>query len=145
LRWDAAEIGEGSGLVERALARGLPGRYAIQAAIAAQHARAAAPQDTDWAAIAGMYAQLAEVAPSPVVELNRAVAVAMAEGPERGLALVDGLEGLDGYHLFHAARADLLRRLGRREEAGESYRRAVDLASNEVEGEFLRARMHEVS
>ena len=113
--------------------------------IAAEHARAAAPEQTDWPRIAGLYGLLAERAPSPVVELNRAVAVAMAEGPARGLELIDGLQGLDGYQHFHAARADLLRRLGRDEEAAAAYGRALELAGQPAEREFLNRRLAEVA
>jgi RNA polymerase sigma-70 factor, ECF subfamily len=144
-RWDAGAIEEGLGLVARARALGGDGPYVVQAAIAAEHARAAAAADTDWARIVGLYDELSAVAPGPVVALNRAVAVAMAAGPAAGLALIDDLaEPLAGYHLWHSARADLLRRLGRREEAGESYARALGLAGNPVEREFLAARLREV-
>jgi RNA polymerase sigma-70 factor (ECF subfamily) len=125
--WHADEIEEG-----RALAAGAAlDQYSVQAAIALEHV---APV-TDWARIAGLYAALE---PSPVIELNRAVAVAMVEGPEHGLALIDAIDGLDGYHLLHAARADLLRRLGRDEEARAAYERALALATNPVEQAFLR-------
>ena len=117
-RWDRAEIEEGCALVHAALARARPGTYALEAAIAAVHAEAASADATDWPQIAGLYARLLELHPSPVVALNRAVAVAMADGYEAGLALIDALShSLDGYHLWHAARADLQRRLGRRKEA----------------------------
>jgi RNA polymerase sigma-70 factor, ECF subfamily len=136
--WDRGEIDEGIEIV-----RGLPaGPYALQAAIAAEHAGAAHASETNWRRIAELYGALAQAAPSPVVELNRAVAVAMAHGPERGLELVDGLGGeLDGYQHFHAARADLLRRLGRSEEAADAYRRAAALAANPVERSFLERRL----
>ena len=151
-RWDRAEIAEGLALVDRALAAALatgrrPGPYLLQAAIAAGHARAGRADDTDWRAIARLYDALVADVPTPVVELNRAVAVAMADGPRAGLALMDvlGAEGeLDGYHLFHAARADLLRRVGRRDEAARAYRRAVDLAGNQTERAFLARRLAEV-
>ena len=148
-RWDRAEMDEGMALVERALAQsgGRPGPYAIQAAIAACHASAAVAADTDWAEIAALYARLAQVAPSPVVDLNRAVAVAMAFGPAEGLVLVEGLraEGaLAEYHLFHATRADLLRRLGRRHEAAVAYERSLALATNGAERAFLERRLAEV-
>src|SRR5207253_3612555 len=113
-----------------------PDRYGLQAAIAAEHVAA----ETDWAHVAALYARLAALEPNPVVELNRAVAVAMAEGPEHGLALIDAIAGLDGYHLLHSARADLLRRLGRTEDARTAYDRALELAANPVEREFLVGR-----
>ena len=145
-RWDRAEIEEGTALVDRTLRLGRPGPYQIQAAVAALHAGAAGrPEDTDWAQIALLYDRLAELQPTPVVALNRAAAVAMAEGPERGLVLMEPLAGtLDRYHLFHAARADLLRRLGRQKESADAYRRALALASNEVERRFLERRLREV-
>jgi RNA polymerase sigma-70 factor (ECF subfamily) len=140
--WDRAQIEKGLGLVERLP----PGPYALQAAIAAEHARAASPQATNWARIADLYALLARVAPSPVVELNRAVAVAMAEGEERGLELMAPLEDeLDGYHLLHAARADLLRRLDRNAEAAASYARSLELTRQPAERAFLEGRLAEVT
>jgi RNA polymerase sigma-70 factor (ECF subfamily) len=145
-RWDRAEIDEGTALVDRTLRLGRPGPYQIQAAVAALHATAARPEDTDWPQIALLYGRLAELQPTPVVALNRAAAVAMAEGPDSGLALMDPLAGaLDRYHLFHSARADLLRRLGRHEESADAYRRALALASNEVERRFLERRLREVA
>jgi RNA polymerase sigma-70 factor, ECF subfamily len=145
-RWDSGEIAEGLGLAERALRLGPAGPYALQAAIAAEHCRAPDAASTDWPRIAALYAALAQVSRSPVVELNRAVAVAMAEGPESGLELIDALAaGLDGYYLFHSARADLLRRLGRSGEAAAAYRRAVELAANPVEREFLERRLRETA
>jgi RNA polymerase sigma-70 factor (ECF subfamily) len=147
-RWDAAQITEGTALLERARRMGPPGRYVLQAAIAAEHARAARAEDTDWRRIALLYGELARVVPSPVIELNRAVAVAMSEGPDRGLDLVDVIAAsgaLDGYHLLHSTRADLLRRLGRRPEAAEAYARALELATNAVERAFLERRLREVT
>ena len=139
--WDREQIAEGLELVERLP----PGPYALQAAIAAEHARAATPEATDWARIAALYDLLARVAPGPVVELNRAAAVAMAEGEERGLELMAGLDDeLAGYHLLHAARADLLRRLGRDEEAAAAYAAALDLARQPAERAFLERRLGEV-
>jgi RNA polymerase sigma-70 factor (ECF subfamily) len=123
------------------------GPYRVQAAIAALHATAASPEATDWPRILALYDALARMAPSPVVELNRAVALAMAHGPEQGLARVEELAAageLDGYHLLHATRADLLRRLGRAAEAGDAYRRALALAGNPVERAFLSRRLAEV-
>jgi len=135
--WDEAEVAQGRSALERARALRLPGPYQLQAAIASLHLE----RDTDWHQVALLYGRLAELARSPVVELNRAVAVAMAEGPEHGLVLAEAIRGLDGYHLWHATRADLLRRLGRDEEAGAAYERALVLAPSEVERAFLRRRL----
>jgi RNA polymerase sigma-70 factor (ECF subfamily) len=144
-RWDHVMIDEGSATLDRAMALGAPGPYQVQAAIAALHARAPRPEDTDWPQIATLYGVLAERAPSPVVSLNRAVAVAMADGPNAGLALTDELASeLDGYHLFHSARADLLRRLDRPEEAARAYRRALELTTNQHERAFLERRLGEL-
>ena len=143
--WDRDDIAAGLRLIERATGAGRPGPYQIQAAIAAVHAAAAAPADTDWARIAALYVALARVAPSPVVSLNHAVAVAMRDGPAAGLALLDRIDGLDRYHLYHAGRADLLRRCGRTAEAAEAYVRALDLADNPVERRFLRERLDALS
>jgi RNA polymerase sigma-70 factor (ECF subfamily) len=142
-RWDRSEIAEGLALLARAV-RPDPGPYALQAAIAAAHARAPSAEETDRHQVARLYARLARVAPGPVVELNRAVAVALAESPERGLELLDRIEGLDRYHLLHAARADLLRRLDRGAEAAAAYRRALELATNTVERRFLERRLAEL-
>jgi RNA polymerase sigma-70 factor (ECF subfamily) len=150
-RWDRGEIAEGLALVETALARrgpGLPGPYALQAAIAACHAAPPAAARTDWREIAALYGLLARVQPSPVVELNRAVAVSQAAGPAAGLALLDALDAggaLAGYHLLPAARADLLRRLGREAEAAAAYARALALAGNPAERRFLERRLAEVA
>lgn len=143
-RWEQPKIAEGAALVDAALRGGGPGRYAVQAAIAALHARAPSSRETDWAQIASLYGILATIQPSPVVELNRAVAVAMAHGPEKGLALIDALD-LPGYHLLPAARADLLRRLGRRGESAAAYRAALALVTNEAERKFLTRRLSEVA
>ena len=143
-RWDEAEIGEGLPLVQEALRRG-GGRHALQAAIAAEHAQAARAEETDWPRIATLYGRLAQLDPSPVVELNRAVAIALAESPSRGLELVDRIEGLERYHLFHSARADLLRRSGRMGEAATAYGRALELATNPVERRFLERRLRELA
>jgi RNA polymerase sigma-70 factor (ECF subfamily) len=146
-RWDHAQIAEGVALVEQALRRG-PGPYRLQAAIAALHAEATTAEATDWSQIAQLYQALARVAPSPVVELNRAVAVAMAHGPAPGLALVEALAEageLAGNHLLHATRADLLRRLGRRAEAVSAYRQALALAGTDTEREFLSRRLTDVA
>jgi RNA polymerase sigma-70 factor (ECF subfamily) len=145
-RWDHAMIDEGLAVLDAAVAARRPGPYQLQAAIAALHARAPRPEDTDWPQIAALYGRLVVLTPSPVVELNRAVAVAMADGPARGLAMVDALAGeLDGYHLFHAARADLLRRLDRREEAAAAYARAIELVANPSERAYLERRVAEVT
>jgi RNA polymerase sigma-70 factor, ECF subfamily len=138
--WDRPRIEEGRRVLERAFALRAPGPYQLQAAIAALHTE---PQ-TDWAQIAALYTQLALQVPSPVVELNRAVAVAMADGPEQGLALMRDLP-LDEYHLYHSARADLLRRLERLDEAEAAYRRALELAQTEPERRFLSRRLQEIS
>jgi RNA polymerase sigma-70 factor (ECF subfamily) len=145
-RWNQMQIAEGLLLVEKAM-RSDPGPFALQAAIASVHCRAARAADTDWRRIVQLYEQLERVQPSPVVSLNRAVAVAMAEGPRAGLALVDALAAtneLDNYHLLHAARADLLRRAGSRDEAAESYERALTLVTNDSERRFLERRLREV-
>jgi RNA polymerase sigma-70 factor (ECF subfamily) len=145
-RWDAAAIAEGVALVERAWRAGGRGPYVLQAAIAAEHGRAATPEATDWPRIAAVYAELLAVAPSPVVALNRAVAVAMADGAAAGLVLVDELaEPLGGYHLWHSARADLLRRLDRRDAAAAAYATALELAGNPVERAFLERRLRELA
>jgi RNA polymerase sigma-70 factor (ECF subfamily) len=149
-RWNRAQIDEGAALVEAALSEGgrPPGPYALQAAIAALHAQADTPADTDWDQIAALYGVLARVHPTPVVELNRAVAVAMASGLEQGLPLLDALSragGLSGYHLLPAARAELLRRLGRHAEAAQSYRQALALVGNETERKHLEKRLREVT
>jgi RNA polymerase sigma-70 factor (ECF subfamily) len=145
--WNREQIAEGYALVQRALAARPPGPYTLQAAIAAVHAQAPDTGATDWAEIAALYAVLAQAHPSPVVELNRAVAVAMSEGPEAGLALVDRLLAageLDDYHLAHSARADLCRRLGRVDEAAVSYRKALALARQEPERRFIEGRLREL-
>lgn len=145
-RWDRAQIAEAIPMVNEALTAG-PGAFALQAAVAAVHCQAERPEDTDWAQIVRIYDLLGQVQESPVVELNRAVAVAMANGPQAGLTLIDALAAagdLDGYHLLHAARADLLRRVGSREEASKSYERALALVTNESERRFLERRLREV-
>jgi RNA polymerase sigma-70 factor (ECF subfamily) len=147
-RWDAAMLGEGLGLLDRALRRGHPGPYQLQAAIAAQHALAARAADTDWRQIAALYAELLRLRPSPTYELNQAVAVAMAYGPDAGLALLDRLEttgALAGYHLLPATRADLERRAGRPALAATAYRQALELATNQVERRYLRRRLDQVT
>src|SRR5215470_1507183 len=142
--WDRAQIEEGLALVEAALRMGRVGPYQLQAAIAALHAEAPSAAETDWAQIAALYGELARIQPSPVVQLNGAVAIGMAEGPQRGLALIDelGTSGeLDRYHLFHAARAEMLRRLGAFEAAADAYRRALALMANSVERAYLERRL----
>src|SRR5437660_3729043 len=154
-RWDRQQIAEALPLVEEAF-RGepdskapdsdAPGSFALQAAIAAVHCQAARPQDTDWPQILRLYNQLERLQPSPIVSLNRAVAVAMVNGPDAGLAIIDSLAtgDLQNYHLLHAARADFLRRLGSREQAAGSYRRALTLVSNDSERRFLERRLGEM-
>jgi RNA polymerase sigma-70 factor (ECF subfamily) len=147
-RWDSAEIAEGAALVERAMRTGRIGSYSVQAAIAALHAQASSAETTDWTQIAGLYDVLLRVSPTPVVELNRAVAVAMRDGAAAGLALVDGILGrgeLGSYHLAHAARADLLARLGRRGEAKRAYERALALTTLEPERRFLERRRAQIA
>ena len=142
-RWDRTRIAEGVRLIERAASLRRPGPYQLQAAIAATHAAAAAPAETDWTRIARLYDSLFALAPSPVVALNRAVAVSFAQGPADGLALLAHLE-LPGYHLLHAVRADLLRRLERREDAAVEYRAALALEMNAADRRFLERRLAEV-
>ena len=146
-RWDRDRIDEGTALLGRALRMRPAGPYAIQAAIAALHCEAVRSEDTDWPQIAGLYSTLMKIAPSPVVELNRAIALAFGEGYERGLGLLDELEAdgrLDGYHPLHVARAELFRRLGRNTDALAAYERALACGPGEVEGRYLRRRMAEV-
>ena len=146
--WDGATIGDACVILDAAVRLRRPGPYQLQAAIAACHATAATAGDTDWREIAALYGRLSEMVPSPVVALNRAVAVAMAEGPAAGLLLVDELDEsgiLAGYHLLAATRADLLRRLGRTEEAAAAYRQALELAPTDAERRYLRRRLREVS
>jgi RNA polymerase sigma-70 factor, ECF subfamily len=147
-RWDRRRIDEGRELLDRALRMRRVGTNQLQAAIAALHDDAATAGETDWAEIAGLYAVLRRVAPSPVVDLNRAVAVAMASGPEDGLRLVDAVAAsgeLEDYPYLHAARADLLRRMGRLDEAAEAYGRARELTANQAEQGFLDRRLAEVT
>ncbi len=145
--WHRQQIDEGLRLVERALRLGQVGPYQLQAAIAAVHAEARTAGETDWRQIAALYRELARADGSPVISLNHAVAVAMSDGMEQGLAMIDKLGSsgeLDSYHLYHAARADLLRRAGRRDEALEAYERALSLTSNAVERRYLRRRVDEL-
>ncbi len=146
--WDGEAIAEGVRLLDAAMRLGGPGPYQLQAAIAACHATAPRGADTDWARISTLYGELARLVPSPVVRLNRAVAVAMAEGPAAGLELVEALESsgeLANYHLLPATRADLLRRLGRPEEATAAYNEALELAANDAERRYLSRRLSEVT
>jgi len=142
-RWDRARIARGLAALDRAGPLGRAGPYQLQAAVAACHARAVSWEATDWLQIVAHYRTLAEVAPSPVIELNRAVAIGLAEGPAAGLAALDAVDAsaLRGYHLWPAARADFLRRLGRWAEAAVEYRRALELADNVREQQFLAARL----
>jgi RNA polymerase sigma-70 factor, ECF subfamily len=145
-RWNQAQIGQAL-LLLRDSAGAARGPFALQAAIAAEHCKAALPNDTNWTEIVRLYGELEAVQPSPVVSLNRAVAVAMADGPRAGLAAVEALSAanrLNDYHLFHAARADLLRRLGQRDEAAKSYQEALALVTNDSERRFLERRLREV-
>jgi RNA polymerase sigma-70 factor (ECF subfamily) len=147
-RWNNAEIQEGLNLIEKALRLRRPGAYQLQGAIAAVHAEANDSSETDWRQIAALYLELRRINTSAVVALNHAAAVAMFDGAERGLSLVEaaGASGeLDNYYLFHASRADLLRRLGRYEEANTAYARALELTSNEVERSYIKKRREEVS
>ena len=149
-RWNQEQISEALPLVEESLRPSSgegPGPFALEAAIAAEHCKSARAEDTDWPRIAGLYDLLQRVLPSPIVSLNRAVAVAMVDGPQTGLALIDALAAtgdLDEYHLLHAARADMLRRMGSTVEAATSYERALELVTNESERRFLKRRLREV-
>ena len=146
--WDRDSIAEGRLLVEKGLRLRRPGPYQLQAAIAALHSEAAAAEATDWRQIALLYERLYELSPSPVVALNHAVAVAMGAGLDEGLLRIDrlGASGaLDNYYLFHAARADILRRMRRSAEASAAYERAIALAANPVESAFLKKRLEEIS
>ena len=142
--YDGARIAEGARLTEQALRAGPAGRYAIEAAISALHVGAPSWDETDWPQIVGLYDALATRAPSPIVELNRAVAISFAAGPEAGLELVEEITGLDGYAPLHAARADLLRRDRQMVEAASAYRAAIALSSNDIERAYLHRRLAEV-
>lgn len=145
--WNREQISEGVLLVRKALGMRAVGPFQLQAAIAAVHGAAKEAGDTDWAEIASLYRMLARLRPGPVIALNHAVAEAMSDGLERGLAMIDDLARsgeLEHYYLFHAARADILRRLGRRAEASETYRRALELATNQIERKYLARRLREV-
>jgi RNA polymerase sigma-70 factor (ECF subfamily) len=146
--WDRERIAEGVVLLERAISSGRIGPYTLQAAIAAAHAEAPTAQATDWGRIVGLYDLLARAHPSPVIELNRAVAMSMRDGPSSGLALIDAIlerGDLDAYHLAHAARADLLRRLGRTADARAAYQRALELSRQEPERRFIERRLNELA
>ncbi len=143
-RWDRAKIAEGIAILDEALLLRAPGVYQVQAAISALHAEAATPDATDWTQIAALYGTLAVMMPSPVVEVNRAVAVAMAHSPGDGLALLHRIEGVDDYYPYHVARADLLRRTNQREAAAEAYERALDLCQNSAENAHLQRRLDEM-
>ena len=145
LHWDRAEIAEGMVALDRATRAENAAEYTIQAAIAALHASALRAEDTDWDRILGLYDELVKIAPSPVVELNRAVAVAFAHGWNEGLATMETLGNLGDYYLYHAARADLFRRLGRNHESADAYARALELVTNPVERAFLDRRRAEVA
>lgn len=145
--WNQASIAEALPLVTQAIASPAAGPYAVQAAIASEHCKTQRSEQTDWRQIVELYDRLERLQPSPIVSLNRAVAVAMAEGPEHGLRLIDDLMTsgeLDGYHLLHAARADLLRRIGSNEDAATSYTRALELTSNDAERRFLEKRLRKM-
>ena len=146
-RWNGALISEGHALLDRALRMGRGGPYQIQAAIAAVHTDAASFETTDWRQIALLYDELSKVSPSPVVELNRAVAVAMADGPALGLSMIEAIRAdgqLESYHLMHSARAELLRRLDRMDEASLAYGHALEFVTNAAERRFLERRLGEV-
>jgi RNA polymerase sigma-70 factor (ECF subfamily) len=140
-RWDLPRILEANRILATAMARGRPGVFQVEALIAAQHANARTAADTDWPAIVGLYSQLEAMTGSPVVRLNRAVAVAMADGPHAGLALLETLDGLDGYHLLHATRGEILLRADRGSEAGIAFGRALTLATNPAEVRHLERRL----
>jgi RNA polymerase sigma-70 factor, ECF subfamily len=146
-RWNRPQIDEALSLVDEAM-RGTAGPFAIEAAISAEHCRAARSEDTDWRRIVSLYDRLQQLLPSPIIALNRAVAVGMADGPQAAVRLIDELAAsgeLEGYHLLHAARADMLRRLGLNREAAESYKHALGLVSNDGERRFLERRLREVT
>jgi RNA polymerase sigma-70 factor, ECF subfamily len=145
-RWNRKQIEEALPLVEEALL-GRPGPFAVQAAIAALHCQASRPEDTDWPQILQLYGVLEQLQPSPIVSLNRAVAVAMVNGPQEALTLIDGLAAageLENYHLLHSTRADFLRRIGSLEEAAKAYEEALALVGNDSERRFLEQRLREV-
>jgi RNA polymerase sigma-70 factor (ECF subfamily) len=144
-RWDAGLVAEGHQLVRACLRRGRPGPYQLQAAVNAVHTDAASAEDTDWRQIAALYDQMYALTPTPVVALNRAVAVGERDGPAAGLAALEAVDGLASYHAYQAARADLLRRVGREAEAADAYRIAVELSTNPAERAYLAGRLSELS
>lgn len=144
-RWDHAKIAEGTAVLDDALALRAPGPYQVQAAISALHAEAATPDATDWPQIAALYDTLLKMTPSPVIAVNRAVAVAMAHGPSAGLTLLHHIDGMDGYYPYHVAHADLLRRTHQREAAADAYERALVLCTNNAERAYLRRRLDEIN
>ena len=143
-RWDRAKIVEGVAILDNALRLNAPGVYQVQAAISALHAEAATPQATDWLQIAALYGALAAMTPSPVVEINRAVAVAMAQSPAAGLVLLQRIEGMADFYPYHVARADLLRRMNQHESAADAYERALSLCGNSIEQAYLQQRLAEL-
>jgi RNA polymerase sigma-70 factor (ECF subfamily) len=143
-RWDRAKMDEGIAVLDEALTLRNPGPYQVQAAISALHAEAATPEATDWQQIAALYGTLVVMMPSPVVEVNRAVAVAMAQGPKAGLALLHRIEGVKNFYPYHVARADLLRRMAQHEAAADAYERALDLCQNSAERAYLQRRLDEL-
>jgi RNA polymerase sigma-70 factor, ECF subfamily len=143
-RWDRAKIDEGIAILDEAMLLRDPGPYQVQAAISALHAEAATPDETDWAQIAALYGTLAVMMPSPVVEVNRAVAVAMAQSPGDGLRLLHRIEGVENFYPYHVARADLLRRTNQREAAADAYERALVLCGNSAERTYLQRRLKEM-
>jgi RNA polymerase sigma-70 factor (ECF subfamily) len=143
-RWDRAKIDEGIAILDEAMLLRAPGAYQVQAAISALHAEAATSDATDWTQIAALYGTLAVMMPSPVVEVNRAVAVAMAQSPTVGLMLLHRIDGLENFYPYHAARADLLRRTNQREAAADAYERAIALCGNSAERAYLQRRLDEM-
>jgi RNA polymerase sigma-70 factor (ECF subfamily) len=143
-RWNQAKIQEGIAVLDKALTLYNPGPYQVQAAISALHAEARTSQDTDWKQIAALYDSLRVMHPSPVVEVNRAVAVAMAQNPSVGLSLLHRVEGVEEYYPYHVAHADLLRRTNQREAAADAYEKALSLCSNSAERVYLQNRLHEM-
>ncbi|MBZ0284008.1 MAG: RNA polymerase sigma factor [Anaerolineae bacterium] len=144
-KWDRAKISEGIAILDEAMLLGAPGTYQVQAAISALHAEATTPDATDWQQIAALYGTLAMMMPSPVVEVNRAVAVAMAQSPTIGLIMLHRIEGVEDFYPYHAARADLLRRTNQREAAADAYERALELCQNSAERAYLQRRLDEMT